>query len=639
MSSALKVWKSCSVLLLGAALVLGGCQGGNDENAEGSQLAAEAAAGALTGTATEKGFGGEVKVTLTVEDKRITVLSVDAPDETPDVGGAAAKKLEQQMLERQDVELDAVAGASVTSKAVLAAALAALEQTGVKPSELASVTVEAQHDTAEADVVVVGGGTSGTAAALAAAQAGAKVIVLEKTSAMGGLLNYAMGIAGTETKLQEEAGETVTTEYLFKYLSEYNHYRSNGPLLKAILDKSGNTIDWLQENGIGLRLSLGINQKLHLDAPKTYHLWTNSQEDFAALHERMQNELGVDVRFNTTGQSLLTDADGRVTGVSAVTEDGGTLDVTASSVILASGGFGANAEMFKEKTQINEYNYFGWGNQGEGVKMAWAAGADELGSGVIQIHLGDLSGVKGIFDNYNGQPVFTVKDLPLFWVNKEGSRFVDEGVVYDNVLWGNAAYSAGGEYFAVIDQTTVDKLTAEGVDLPGAYQVNGDGLFAEGRNDISKLTTPPLEGLKADLEAMAAEDIVFSGETLEELAEATGMNAAKLKESAERYSQAVTKQQDDLFYKDPAYLKFTVQTGPFYAIRVSGSTYGSIGGVRVNEQLQALTAAGTVIPGLYAVGNDAGGLYDNTYPDVEGLTIAFAVNSGRIAGEQAAASK
>ncbi|WP_397363610.1 hypothetical protein [Paenibacillus sp.] len=53
---------------------------------------------------------------------------------------------------------------------------------------------------------------------------------------------------------------------------------------------------------------------------------------------------------------------------------------------------------------------------------------------VIQIHLGDLSGTKGIFENYNGRPTFTVKDLPLFWVNKEGTRFVDEGVVYDNVL-------------------------------------------------------------------------------------------------------------------------------------------------------------------------------------------------------------
>ncbi len=86
--------------------------------------------------------------------------------------------------------------------------------------------------------------------------------------------------------------------------------------------------------------------------------------------------------------------------------------------------------------------------------------------------MGDLSGTKGIFENYNGRPTFTVKDLPLFWVNKEGTRFVDEGVVYDNVLWGNAAYSVGGEYFAVLDQATVDKLTKEGSDLCGTPDVS-----------------------------------------------------------------------------------------------------------------------------------------------------------------------
>ncbi|GIP50330.1 hypothetical protein J53TS2_39210 [Paenibacillus sp. J53TS2] len=635
----MKSWiKSVTAGLLGLALVLGGAQIGSKAVSDVNAAAAQGAS-SKTGTATEKGFGGDVKVALTVDGKKITNVTIQADKETPEVGGAAAKKLQEQIVAKQNVELDAIAGASHTSAAVMAAAKAALAQTGLKPSDLQTVTTGGKVHTATADVVVVGGGTSGTAAALAAVQNGAKVIVLEKTSAMGGLLNYAMGIAGTETSLQKKAGETVTTEYLFNYLEKYNHYRSNAPLLKAVLNKSGSTIDWLQANGIGLRLSLGVNQKLHVDSPKTYHLWTNAKADFAKLHERMQKELGVDVRFNTTGQSLITDAKGRVTGVTATMEDGSTLKVTAKNVILASGGFGANEEMFKEKTKVNYYNYYGWGNKGEGVKMAWAIGADEIGSGVIQIHLGDLSGTKGIFENYNGRPTFTVKDLPLFWVNKEGTRFVDEGVVYDNVLWGNAAYSVGGEYFAVIDQATVDKLTKEGSSLCGAYQVNGDGLFAQGRNDVTKLKTAPIKDLQSDLETFAKDGVVAIGKTLDDLAAKTGMNAAKLKSSAQTYNQAVAAKKDTLYYKDPAYLQYKIEKGPFYAIRVSGSTYGSIGGVRVNEDLQALTAEGKVIPGLYAVGNDAGGLYDNSYPDVEGLTMAFAVNSGRIAGEHAASHK
>lgn len=637
----MKSWlKPFTVGLLGVTLILGGAQIGgyaSTSYAKSDDLAQ--ASSTKTGTATEKGFGGDVKVTLTVDGNKITNVVIQADKETPGVGGAAAKKLQEQILAKQNVEPDAVAGASHTSAAVIAAAKAALAQTGLKPSDLQKVTTNVQNETASADVVVVGGGTSGTAAALAAAQGGAKVIVLEKTSAMGGLLNYAMGIAGTETSLQKEAGETVTTEYLFNYLEKYNHYRSNAALLKAILEKSGNTIDWLRNNGIGLKLCLGVDQRLHLNSPKTYHLWTNSKEDFAKLHERMQKELGVKVYFNTTGQSLVQDNTGRVTGVKATREDGSTLTVTAKNVILASGGFGANEEMFKQKTGINYYNYYGWGNKGEGVKMAWAAGADEIGSGVIQIHLGDISETKSIFNNYNGRPTFTVKDLPLFWVNKEGTRFVDEGVVYDNVLWGNAAYSVGGEYYSIIDQATVDKLTKEGTNLPGAYQVNGAGLFSKGRYDVNQLKTAPIKGLQEDLETFAKSGVVKIGKSLDDLASITGMNASKLKKSVDKYNQAIETKKDNQYYKDIAYLQFKVEKGPFYAIRISGSTYGSIGGVRVNEDLQAITPEGKVIPGLYAVGNDAGGMYDNTYPDVEGMTMAFAMNSGRIAGENASAVK
>lgn len=618
------------------ALLLAACTKDNSNNLPAAEPQ-ETEQGSTSATVTEEGFGGEVSVKLTVENNKITALEITADKETPDVGGAAAKKLQEQILAQQNVNVDAVSGATKTSTAVLKAVQSALQETGVKPEDLPTVKVESNNETIETDVVVVGGGTSGMSAALAAAQGGAKVIVLEKTSGLGGLLNYAMGIAGTETKLQAAEKETVTTEEMFNYLTKYNHYRSNGPLLKAVLEKSGSTIDWLQENGIGLRLSLGVNQKLHMDSPKTYHLWTNAKEDYQNLFKKMQSDMGVNVHLNTTGQSLIVE-NGVVTGVKATKEDGGQLEVKAKRVILASGGFGANEEMFKEKTQVNYYNYFGWGNNGEGVKMAWDAGADEIGSGVIQIHLGDISGAPSIFDNYNGQPAFRVKDLPLLWVNKEGTRFVNEEIVYDNVLWGNAAYSVGGEYYAVIDQDTVDKLSTEGVNMAGAYQVNGSGLYAEGRNDVAALKTDPMPELQANLEEFAKSGAAFIAPTIDELATATGMNADKLKETADRYNKAVQNQKDDLFYKDAEYLKFGFKTGPFYAIKVSGSTYGSIGGVRVNEDLQALTAEGKVIEGLYAVGNDAGGIYDNTYPDIEGLTIAFAVNSGRIAGEHASAT-
>ena len=143
-------------------------------------------------------------------------------------------------------------------------------------------------------------------------------------------------------------------------------------------------------------LSQGINQKAHIDYPKTYHLWTNNVEDIPALYDKITGEYGGELRLYTRGEKLITDDNGNVTGVIATKDDGGTLTVHAKAVILATGGYGADTEKVKEEVGINRYNYFGYGNDGDGVRMAWEVGADELGSHAFQIHLADLPGSKTI---------------------------------------------------------------------------------------------------------------------------------------------------------------------------------------------------------------------------------------------------
>ncbi len=581
-----------------------------------------------------------IEVTVTVDNAgTITDLEIDASGETADVGGLAAEKLQDAILARQTVQIDSISGATVTSTAVLAAVSDALTQAGINPTEMIGIEVATSEDEeATVDVVVIGAGTSGTGAALAASEKGAKVMVLEKTGKVGGMGTTGLGLFATESSLQEEAGVTVTSQEMFEYLENYNHYRSNGALVKAIIDKSGDTIDWLMDNGIGLHMGLGVNQKLHADSPKTYHMWDNSNEDFPALYERLQEEYDLELRLNTRGMELIQDSNGSVVGIIAEKEDGSKLTVHADAVILSTGGFGSDLEMMQDLTEINEFNYFGIGNKGDGVKMAWAAGADKLGDHVLQIHLGDLAGSKTIYDRYGDNAVAQVKDAPLLWVNKEGTRFVNEGVCYDNVLWGNATYSVGGEYLAIVDQASVDKFIEEGINMTGAYQMNGSGLMCpQGGNDIN-ITIPPLPSLQEDFETLIEQGIAFKGDTVEELAAASGMNPEKLQNTLDMYNEAVETGIDNHFYKDREYLQYSVEAGPYYAIRVRGSVYGSIGGVRINEDIQALDESGYPIPGLYAAGAVAGGMYDNSYPDVEGVTMAFAMNSGRIAGENAAES-
>ncbi|MCR4434754.1 MAG: FAD-binding protein [Clostridiales bacterium] len=622
------------VLTLIFSVMLTGCGGGTSSTTATGSTSVKAG----TYTATEKGLG-DVTVTVTVDDKgTITDLKIDAPKETENVGGAAAKKLRETILQRQTVKVDTVAGATYTSKAVIAAVTAALKQAGIDTENMKGKEATAGKDEeVTVDVVVVGAGTSGTGASIAAAEAGAKVLTLEKLDRVGGLATTGMGLLATESSLQKAAGQNVTTEQIFNHLVKYNHYRSNGPLMRAILEKSGDTIDWLMKNGIGLRLGLGIDQKLHIDYPKTYHMWTNSQQDFPKVYEKIQKEYGAQLRLNTRGEELICDQQGNVTGVIAKKEDGGKLTVHAKAVILCTGGFGGDTEAVKEKAEINNYNYFGLGNQGDGVKMAWAVGADKFGDHALQIHLADLVGSKTIMERYFDNAVSQVKDVPLLFVNREGSRFVDEGVVYDNVLWGNAAYSVGGEYFTIVDQASIDEFTKNGIKMTGAYQMNGSGLMTpQGGNDVN-ITVPPLPNLPKDIETLMKEgNIVYKADTIEELAKATGMNAQKLTKTIETYNKAVETGKDTTFYKKSEYLKYPVKKGPYYAIRVRGSAYATIGGVRINEDIQALKPDGHPIPGLYVAGCDAGGMYDNSYPDLEGLTMCFAMNSGRIAGENAA---
>jgi fumarate reductase flavoprotein subunit len=131
--------------------------------------------------------------------------------------------------------------------------------------------------------------------------------------------------------------------------------------------------------------------------------------------------------------------------------------------------------------------------------------------------------------------------------------------------------------------------------------------------------------------------IITKGETLEELAKNLGMESPRLIANVEEYNRIVRTKLDP-FGKSPESLVYPVSTGPFYAAKMQISNLGTLGGVRVNEKLQATDANLKPIPGLYMAGNDAAGFYGNitSYPPYEGLATGFAWNSGRIAGENAA---
>ena len=152
----------CLILALLMALSLVACGPASES----------AAAGAQTATGTAKGFGGDVTVTITVENGKITAASAEGASETEGVGSVAVEQLPQQMVDSQTLEVDAIAGATVTSTAVVEAAKAAVSSLGLDPASFTGNggSAAGEDATYDADVVVVGAGGAGMTAAITAAR-------------------------------------------------------------------------------------------------------------------------------------------------------------------------------------------------------------------------------------------------------------------------------------------------------------------------------------------------------------------------------------------------------------------------------------------------------------------------------------
>ena len=183
------------------------------------------------------------------------------------------------------------------------------------------------------------------------------------------------------------------------------------------------------------------------------------------------------------------------------------------------------------------------------------AGADKMGENHALIHACEIDGLTtssaGTHGMVDANLLVRVLKTPLMWVDASGRRFGNEEHIYDTVYWANVAYSVGGKYFTIVDASTLDAYTAD--KLP--FEVSGAGpANPEGKGDFRVL-----------MEEAVRQGVAFKGDTLEALAKNAGFSPAFVKEVAD-YNQAV-RSGDDPFGKPREFLKFTVEKGPFYALR------------------------------------------------------------------------
>jgi len=474
----------------------------------------------------------------------------------------------------------------------------------------------------EADIAIVGSGTAGLASAIAAAEKGAKVIIFEKASTTGGTGNMGMGPLAVESRLQRQKNILLTREEAFKVFMDFTHWRVDARLVSNYLNKSASTIEWLEEMGVEfadvISYFRGSYTTHHLVKPPGGIPGPMATAAMMKCMTDRANELGVKIYLQTPTKKILKEG-GRIVGVIAEDRDGETIQANAKVVIIATGGFGDNPEMIKK------YTPYEWGRDifsmripgiaGEGIRMAWEAGAAET-----EMSMQLIFGMPGTALQWVAAG--SLFRQPNLMVNLLGERFFNEEIMAANTAFtGNALSRQKNRCaFNIVDEATKKYYAENGLDFVSPVFPN--------------IT---MESIDAELKQALDEgnENVFVADSLEELASKTGINADGLRKTVDEYNAACEAGRDGLFNKNPKYLR-PIKQPKFYAGRLFPSAYGSLGGIRINYKLEVLNKDYEVIPGFYAVGTDVNTLYGDSYIfALAGNTMGFAVNSGRMAGENA----
>ncbi|WP_326906547.1 flavocytochrome c [Sedimentibacter sp. MB31-C6] len=596
-----------------------------------------------------EGFHGTIKATVTVTELEITDITVEHT-ETAGLGDKAVEKIALEVKENTSLDVPLVSGATYSSEGIVAAITAALEKAGADIAALKSKSVEEDEEAAAdiektADVIVIGGGGAGLAAAVSAHQNGASVIVIEKMPQVGGntiISGSAYNAADTErqssltmTDLEKQTVKDIISseqtdpevkEWQETLKKEWEEYLASGKtglfdsptlhklqtynggdkignikLINTLADNTLDSVEWLEDLGMEFKDYVftvlgGLWSRAHKPEKP---LGTGYIETYMNYIE--ENSSDIEIMVDTTAKSFIVE-DSVVKGVNAESKGSKVTLNAENGVILATGGFGANVDMREQYNtiwpslkDIKTTNHTG--ATGDGIVMAEDIDTSVIGMEQIQLlpmgdpETGSLSGniEQGVQDR--------------IFVNKEGSRFVDEGARRD--VMTKALMEQEDSYMWVI----VDKHSYPTGDTVNNFNESIDSLVEAGR--------------------------AFKADTLEELAELIDVDPDELVNSVETFNDAVEGSIDDPFGR--TLFDNKIDTAPFYAGARVPTVHHTMGGVEINEDAQVVDNNGEVIKGLYAAGEVTGGIHGSNR--LGGNALADITVFGRIAGTSAALAK
>ena len=546
-------------------------------------LAAEMTDGVYVGQG--KGFGGNIEVTVTIEGGKITAVEPGAHQETAGISDGAFAQLPQAIIDAQSAEVDGVSGCTFSSDGIKAAVQDALNQAmGIEAEE-----EEAMPIIEDPDVLVIGAGVAGMRSAIKACESGAKVVILEKTDRVGGTLGGGT-LIGVNSVLQKEAGIEDDPELLIGDFERLNAgYQSRNPDVEYSWNKDlgvyfanhcGEEVDWVTSLGIEFTNRTPSQPTLYepLSVDRVSSCKRSSLTDVVMGELQKYIDAGqASIVFNTPATELITDESGAVIG--AKTDSG---DFYAKATLLCTGGYGYSEELVKRYNLENFTTTSSWFTTGDGMLMAEKVGAVLTNMDFLTVYAG---GLKTPESGLTRSLSIRVKDFPyIIFVNKDGNRFVDElgnedGSSYDEITsWWKVG---DNKVYIMLDQAMVDDLKAQEKPI-----ITGDKDWANFDDQLAK------------------GNILFSGSTIEEVAEKAGINAENLAATIEKYNTYAKNGLDEEFGRTRLMKEFT--GGTYYIFETTPYIMITAGGPAMTDKGEVVDADGNPIPGLYQAGEIVG---------------------------------
>lgn len=557
------------------------------------------------------GMGGSVAVSVEVKDGKILSVVVGEHNETAGISDPALEQIPAAIVEAQSTDVEAVAGATVTSEAIKAAVQAALN------GETEETFVEMPFE--QPDVIVIGAGLAGLSASVRASELGANVLVFEQMPHVGGSAAVAGGsIVGANTKIEKEAGIEDSVELLYADFNRLGGEGNHNPeVAMKFAERSGAAVDWLDEFvGVdfgdrmptyGAYEPLNVN-RVHFATPADGDVSRASGKGGSGFIKALMEKLNGYIENGTACLMLNTQVrdivmeDGKIVGVVADINGEETV-IKAPSTIIATGGYGHNEEWLKEFNFTNVATSTPASATGSGYDFTRKAGAVFTGMDFCTAYGGCIPATgftKTIAANLYTNPG------PI-WVDLNGERFTDETKADSKVrsdAWTNAKEN---KVFIVYTEDAID---------PSAPMITG------AQDPAAKLDELIEQGLYA-----------FKADTLEELAEKTGINAENLVKTVNTYNVDCAAGKDSVFGRENELR--AMENGPYYALMTIPYVLITSGGPQINADAQMVNAEGNVIPGAYLAGEIIGMGNVCGHTTIGGIGHGNCVTWGMIAAENA----